>query len=115
MTECLLDCSKAFGMVKHDKLFSKLIIKGLPAIVVQALVSINREQQGWTRLGGRVSEPFGQTNGTRQGPVLSQLLFSVYLDDLLRELRTKQLGCHVKGYWLGAFGGADNLILLAPS
>ena len=52
-----------------------------------------------------------------QGKVLCslQFLFSVYLDDLLKELRELQLGCHIGGYWLGACGYADDLILMAPS
>ena len=55
------------------------------------------------------------TNGTRQGSVLSPTLFSVYLDDLLQELRHLGVGCHVGGVWVGAAGYADDLILLAPS
>jgi hypothetical protein len=58
---------------------------------------------------------FRLTNGTRQGSVLSPLLFSVYLDDLLTELRSLQLGCHIGGLWYGACGYADDLILLAPN
>ena len=114
VTACLLDCSKAFDKVKFDKLFSKLIAKGIPAIVVRVLVFIYEEQTGWVRLGGKTSATFGITNGTRQGSVLSPVLFSVYLDDLLKELRALQLGCHIGGYWLGACGYADDLILMAP-
>ena len=74
-----------------------------------------QEQKGWVKLGSMLSEPFSIGNGTRQGSVLSPLLFSVYLDGLLKKLRTLNLGCHIKGYWLGACGYADDLILLAPS
>ena len=61
------------------------------------------------------SSSFKITNGTRQGSVLSPTLFSVYLDDLLGELRVLGLGCHMGGAWVGAAGYADDLILLAPS
>ena len=61
------------------------------------------------------SSTFSITNGTRQGSVLSPCLFSVYLDDLLKELRHMGLGCHMGGMWVGAAGYADDLILLAPS
>ena len=67
------------------------------------------------KLGGQRSSPFKLTNGTRQGSVLSPVLFSVYLDDLLKELRKLQLGCHIGGCWFGACGYADDLILLAPN
>ena len=115
VTACLLDCSKAFDKCKFDKLFSKLIAKGLPPIVVRVLIYIYEEQTGWVKLGGQRSSPFKLTNGTRQGSVLSPVLFSVYLDDLLKELRKLQLGCHIGGCWFGACGYADDLILLAPN
>ena len=112
---CLLDCSKAFDMCRFDKLFSKLINKGLPPIVIRVLIFIYEEQIGWVKLAGKRSSSFGLTNGTRQGSVLSPLLFSVYLDDLLKELRRLQLGCSIGGCWYGALGYADDLILLAPN
>ena len=115
VTACLLDCSKAFDKCRFDKLFSKLISKGLPPIVVRVLIFIYEEQTGWVKLGGKRSTPFGITNGTRQGSVLSPVLFSVYLDGLLKELRRLQLGCHIGGCWFGALGYADDLIILAPN
>ena len=84
-------------------------------MVVRVLVFIYEEQTGWVTLAGKHSTIFSLTNGTRQGSVISPVLFSVYLDDLLAELRKLQLGCHIGGYWLGGCGYADDLILLAPS
>ena len=81
--------------------------------MVRVLIYIYEEQTGWVKLEGKISSPFRLTNGTRQGSVLSPVLFSVYLDDLLRQLRTLQLGCHIGGYWFGGCGYADDLILLA--
>jgi hypothetical protein len=74
-----------------------------------------QEQEGWVKLGGKKSSTFRLTNGTRQGSVLSPILFSVYLFDLLGDLRRLQLGCHIAGCWYGACGYADDLILLAPN
>ena len=111
----MLDCSKAFDKCRFDKLFSKLISKGFPPVVVRVLVFVYEEQAGCVKLGGRKSSYFFLSNGTRQGSVLSPLLFSVYLDDLLKELRGLGLGCHIGGYWYGAMGYADDLVLLAPN
>ena len=112
---CLLDCSKAFDKCKFHVLFSKLIWKGIPGVVVRALIFIYEEQTCWVKLGNKKSTVFGVTNGTRQGSVLSPLLFSIYLDDLLIKLRALQLGCSIGGCWYGACGYADDLILLAPN
>ena len=97
VSACLLDCSKAFDKCRFDVLFTKLIKKGLPAIVVKVLIFVYEEQTCWVKLGGKKSTSFRVTNGTRQGSVLSPLLFSVYLDELLQKLRKLQLGCHIGG------------------
>ena len=110
-----LDSSKAFDMCRFDKLFQKLVDRSVPAVVIRALVHIYEEQTGCVKLVDRRSDPFGITNGTRQGSVLSPTLFSVYLDDLLDRLRKLGVGCHVGGLWYGASCFADDLILLAPA
>ena len=111
----LLDCSKAFDKCRFSTLFQKLVDKGLPPIVIRMLAYVYEEQQGCVVWDGIRSTYFQIRNGTRQGSVLSPTLFSVYLDDLLAELRDLGLGCHMGGAWVGAAGYADDLILLAPS
>ena len=114
VTACLLDASMAFDKCRFDLLFQKLIDKGLPAIVVRVLIFMYEEQTGNVRLAGEKSDSFQISNGTRQGSVLSPALWSVYLDDLIKQLRSLKLGVHVGGIWLGATAYADDLLLLAP-
>ena len=83
--------------------------------MIRVLIFVYEEQTCCVKLGGSKSTSFRVTNGTRQGSVLSPVLFSVCLDDLLKELRRLQLGCHIGGCWYGACGYADDLILLAPN
>ena len=111
----LLDCSKAFDMCKYNILFSKLLDRGLPAIVVRTLVTVYEKQCAWVRWGSAKSDVFPIVNGTKQGSVLSPTIFSVYVDDLLIELRKLGVGCYVGDIFMGAFGYADDLVLLAPS
>ena len=111
----LLDCSKAFDKCVFSSLFTKLMDRRLPPIVVRVLIFVYEEQEGCVTWSGVRSTSFSITNGTRQGSVLSPCLFSVYLDDLLKELRHKGFDCHMGGLWVGAAGYADDLILLAPS
>ena len=75
VTACLLDCSKAFDKCRFDKLFNKLIAKGLPAIVVRVLIFIYEEQTGWVKLGGKRSSPFMLTNGQNKDQCCQQFSF----------------------------------------
>ena len=116
VNSCLLDCSKAFDKCRFDKLFTTMLSKSVPAVVVRALVFAYQEQKGWIRTGERNSDTFQISNGTRQGSVLSPLLFTAcYLDGLIVKLRKMELGCFVEGWWMGCLGYCDDLILLAPN
>ena len=57
----------------------------------------------------------GVTNGVRQGGVLSPILFTLYMDDLLKELECLGVGCFWDSLYAGALCYADDLVLLAPS
>ena len=111
----LLDCSKAFNMVKYNILFTKLLDKGLPAVVVKVLIEVYEKQYAWVRWGRARSQLFPIVNGTRQGSVLSPALFSIYMDEILEKLRNLGVGCYVGDVFMGAMGYADDLVLLAPT
>ena len=51
----------------------------------------------------------------RQGGVLSPILFTVYVDELLLQLKQLGVGCHSMHHFVGAVCYADDLSLLAPS
>ena len=40
---------------------------------------------------------------------------SIYVNDLLIELKNNETGCHMGHYFVGALGYADDLILLSPT
>ena len=50
-----------------------------------------------------------------RGGVLSPILFTIYIDDLLIELEKKGVGCYWNQHFAGAVCYANNIALLAPS
>ena len=111
----LLDASKAFGRVNYIKLFDKLMKKGMCPLTVRLLLNMYVNQKLQVKWNNHKSEKFSVTNGVRQGGVLSPLLFSVYMDELLAKLKDNGTGCHIGQHFVGALGYADDLILLCPS
>ena len=110
-----LDASKAFDRLNFVKLFEKLITKGMCPITVRFLLNMYLSQKIQVKWNNIISEPFNVTNGVRQGGVLSPLLFSVYIDDLLAELKKSGLGCYIGNRFYGALGYADDIVLLCPT
>jgi hypothetical protein len=58
---------------------------------------------------------FSPSNGVKQGGVLSPILFNIYLDDLIQELKRSGIGCHFNNHFVGCFIYADDITILAPS
>ena len=60
-------------------------------------------------------EAVDESKGVNQGGVLSPILFSLYLDQVVSRLRHIGMGCHMNGLFTGVFIYADDIMLLAPS
>ena len=65
--------------------------------------------------GTSFSDRFCVPSGVRQGGVLSPLIFNVYMDDLVGDLRSSGVGCHILDVFIAAILYADDLCLLAPT
>ncbi len=112
---CLVDASKAFDRVRHDALFQLLYDRGLPPTIINFLVDSYTRQRVRAAWLGEHSETFNVINGVRQGGVLSPVLFTLYMDELIKELEAAGDGCYIGHMFFGALGYADDLTLLAPT
>ena len=83
--------------------------------IIRLLFSWYKDQKSSVLWNKTLSEKFSVSNGVRQGGVLSPILFIVYIDELLIRLQSQAVGCHWSYYFAGAFGYADDIVLLAPS
>ena len=111
----LLDASQAFDRVNYEKLFSTLINRGLCPVAVRLLLNIYTHQKMCIQWYSHVTDKFTIVNGVKQGGVLSPTLFTNYIDDLLDQLKKSNVGCNVGNIYCGAFGYADDILLIAPT
>ena len=72
-------------------------------------------QSAKVKWNGSVSNAFSILNGVKQGAVLSAILFCVYIDDLIKELRRDRDGCWINQRFVGTAVYADDMFLLSPS
>jgi len=90
-----LDASKAFDKVLLNGLYLKLIQRGAPLSFIRILITLYTDLQCAVVWNGSIGYRFDVKCGVRQGGVLSPYLFSIYVDDLIKELRHSGHDIHV--------------------
>jgi hypothetical protein len=78
----IIDFSKAFNLVPHDRLLVKLAASGVDSRIVVWVreLLVGRTQR--VRVEGQLSKEVRVTSGVPQGSVLGPLLFLVYVNDI---------------------------------
>ena len=110
-----LDSSKAFDKVEYCKLFNLMLDRHISPHVIRVLLNMYTGQQIKVLWNGVNSRTFQALNGVKQGAIISPILFCIYLDTLLLELKKAGLGCHIGHWFVAALAYADDLVLLAPT
>ena len=110
-----LDASKAADKVLHNGLYKKLLDRKAPLCFVLLLMNWYSKVHCAVRWNGFMGEWFPILCGVRQGGVLSPYLFSVYVNDLIFELRNSGSGAHIGKLLIGCVLYADDIVLMSPS
>ena len=107
--------SKAFDKVNHHGLYIKLLKRNVPCRFINVIINWYSKCYATVRWNGCFSQIFDVCCGVRQGGVLSPVLFAIYVDDIIVELKSSHEGCSIGGLYLGCVMYADDLLLLSAS
>jgi hypothetical protein len=78
-----VDFSKAFDSVPHSHLFYSLLTGNLHGKVITVLRNMYSKLKSCVGNNGHLSEFFSCTLGTRQGCMMSPIIFTLYLNELI--------------------------------
>ena len=110
-----LDASKAFDRLIHSGLFLKLIEKGVPKIFLDLIISWYQNLSCRVKWDQSFSPWFNVIAGVRQGGILSPCFYCLYVDALIKELESLNVGCYILEVFMAILLYADDMALVAPS
>ena len=108
-----LDSMKAFDVVHHAILLDKLTQTNIHDTSWLVIRDLYQQISAKVKLLGGLSDSFPIGQGVRQGAILSTSLYKVYIDELLRILKSKRLGLRIGTVYIGCPTCADDIALLA--
>lgn len=112
---CFLDLSRAFDLVNYSLLWKKMVRARIPNEITSIMRFWYENQNNCVRWGDTTSNNFRLDCGVRQGGLTSPDLFNLYINDLIEELRSSRIGCHVGNVCINNLSYADDMVLLSPS
>ena len=110
-----LDASKAFDLVKYDKLFNCLKEQNICPLIMRMLITMYKFNNLNIEWGSKTSENIPMTNGVKQGGILSPILFNIYLMPLFTNIQNSGVGCYMGDCPAMIYGYADDIVILAPT
>ena len=111
-----LDDQKAYDTVWRNGLWVKLWDLGVRGRMWRVIKRMYEASRSAVLLDGEKSASFSVEQGVAQGCSLSPILFSVFINDLLKEVEKAELGIHLgEGGKIGGMLFADDFVGLSDS
>ncbi len=110
-----VDFQKAFDWVDRDLLFLKLLLNNIDGKTYSAVKSMYSNTTASIKFNDMYTKWFDCSSGVRQGDVLSTTLFSIYINDLAKEINELGLGVPVGDIKLSILLYADDIALITEN
>lgn len=110
-----LDFKKAFDSVWRDKLLVTAWEIGIRGNIFNIISNMYNNVHGKVHFGDIHTDTFDIDEGLKQGCVLSPILFCIYINELARGIRDKNIGAHIYGVQIGCLFWADDVVLIGDT
>ena len=109
-----IDFSKAFDRVNRGYLWKILSHSGLNGKMMSAVKSLYNSVVCCVRINGMKSDYFDLTCGVKQGCILSPLLFNLFVNGCITNLKAQQKGVKLNhGEQVSVLAYADDIVILS--
>lgn len=88
----VIDFKKVFDVFNREKLWEKIHRSGLDGKLLQAVISLYRDERCYVRIDGTDTLWFDVICGLKEGCPLSDILFNLYINDLVRYQQELNVG-----------------------
>jgi len=112
---CFIDMRKAFDTVDRDCLLYMLYELGIRDKLLNAIDVIYARTECAVLVRDFITPWFITEKGVKQGDTLSPCLFSVYLNDLVRDINRSKLGVKIDDQYVNILLYADDIVILSES
>ncbi|CAG2248147.1 unnamed protein product [Mytilus edulis] len=110
-----IDFKKAYDTVNRFLLFCKLESIGISSKMLNALKSLYHKVQSCVKVNGNLTQWFDVQCGLKQGCVLSPILFNIFINNLVNEVKSLNVGIPIEEEKICILLYADDIVLLAEN
>ena len=110
-----IDFKKAYDMVNRSLLFAKLESLGISSKMLKALYAIYSNVQSCVKINGQLTEWFDVTSSLKQGCILPPLLFNIFINDLIDEVKKLNVGIKLDNDIISVLVYADDIVFMCEN
>ena len=110
-----IDAEKAFDRVDRSLLMYKLLKSGVNGKFYEGLITMYSGCLSAVSINGKLTDWFNIGYGVRQGDTLSPTLFNIFINDLIDDVNSLNLGVSIGNRKLSILLYADDVVLLADT
>jgi len=107
-----IDVEKAYDRVWREGLWTKLNELGMKGKMWRMIQAMYDRVRRKVKINDRMTREFEVEVGVAQGSVLSPLLYSCFIDGIVKKLKDKDLGIEIAGEKVAILLYADDIVLM---
>ena len=108
-----IDLRKCFDFIDRDMMLYKLILNGIDGKMYNTIKSIYQHTLSCVKVNSKYTDWFDCKTGVKQGDNVSPTLFSIFINDLVKEINDLGLGYDIDGRKVSMLLYADDIVIFA--